>query len=240
MACPCCNTTAVRVLVDGEDISGRVNSISVDTAPDIQREPKSNDCIPLPNEWLYLYGPGKTTIQITAYPFVPPEDYTCGLICATNLSLSVPWKYIYDCRLESDCFLSDGNLGKKKGRWVGVPMKKKQVTVTGDIENNPKFIVDGCGISAPKFSIQANQFATYTAQMTTQYAHLKYVGGPIAFDSDAVDTPFKVSVTAQVGCGGFSDVDAYLTGFSMTYNPPQAPTIQYSFETLFSVCPGTC
>jgi hypothetical protein len=240
MACPCCNTTAVRILVNNEDISGRVNSISVDTAPDIQREPKSNDCIPLPNEWLYLYGPGKTTIQITAYPFVPPEDYTCGLICDVNLSLNVPWKLIYDCRLDSDCLLADGGLGKKKGRWVMIPLKKKQVTVTGDLEGNSKFIVDGCGVSAPKFNIQANQFAAYKAQVTTQYNHLKYTGGPINFDTDEIDTTFKLSVTAQAGCGGFSNVDAYLTGFTLSYNSPQAPTITYSMETPFSICPGTC
>ena len=234
----------VSVKVNDVDITRQINAISVDTAPDINREPKSDDCIKIPDEWIYLYGPGKTTIQITAYPLEGDpgaKDYTLGLQCAATMSLSVPWKYVYDCRLESDCFLSDGSLGKKKGKWVGIPMKKKQVTVTGDISGADKlFVIDGCGISAPKFSIQANQFGTYMAQETTQYTHLKYTGTPVSFDSDQLDSPFKVSVTAQEGCGGFSDVDAYLTGFSLNYTPPQAPTITYNFETLFSVCPGNC
>ena len=241
MACPCCDSLNVKILINSQDITNQVNSISVDSVPDIQREPKSDDCISLPNEWLYLYGPGKTTIQVTAYPFVEGEDYTCGIPCNTSLSLSVPWKMIYDCRLSGLCVGSNGQTLTKKGRWVYIPMKKKQVTVTGDLgERNPKFIVDGCKISAPKFSIQANQFRTYTAQETTQYTHLKYVGTPIEFDSDELDNTFKISVTAQEGCGGFSELDAYLTGFSLNYAPPQAPTIQYTFEVPFSICPGTC
>lgn len=241
MSCPCCASINVTVSVDGADITRQVNAVSVDTAPDINREPKSNDCIAIPDEWLYMYGPGKTTIQITAYPLENEADYTLGLQCAATLSLSVPWKYVYDCRLESDCLLSDGSLGKKKGKWIGIPLRKKQVTVTGDISGAERlFIIDGCGVSAPKFSIQANQFGTYTAQETTQYTHLKYIGTPIQFDSDSLDSPFKVSITSQEGCGGFSDVDAYLTGFSLNYSPPQAPTITYNFETLFSICPGTC
>jgi hypothetical protein len=242
MACPCCRSADVKVLVNGNDITRRVNSLSVDSAPDINREPASNKCVPVGgNNWIYLFGPGKTTIQVTAYPYDDSSgDYRLGLECAVNLSASVPWKYIYNCSLESDCLLKDGKLGKKKGKWVLIPMKKRQVTVTGDLGNSTVFKVDGCSVSAPKFSVQASQLPTYLAQETVQYNHLNYTGTPIAFDTDKVTDPFMISVKSDGGCGGFDEIEAYLTGFTATYTPPQPPTVSYTWECPFSICPGNC
>jgi hypothetical protein len=239
MACPCCVTTLVQVLVNDKNISERVSAISVDSVPDIQWEPKSDDCIPQGTGWIYMYGPGKTTIQITAYPFDPPEDYTFGLPCATNLSVSVPWKQIYDCRVCSPCLMPDGTIGRKLGMWRAIPMRKRQITVTGDISNSPKFIVDGCPIPAPKFQIQANQHMVYLPQKAMQYNHLQYLGGPVAFDTENIKEPFTINIQTQEGCGGFTG-DAYLTSFTYSYTPPQVPTVTYSFDMMFSVCPGSC
>ena len=240
MACPCCVTSQVRIVVNGSDISQRVQSVSVDSSPDIMWEPESKDCIPQGTGWIYMYGPGKTTIQITAYPFEPPEDYTLGFPCATNISLTVPWKYIYDCRLCSPCFLPDGTIGQKRGLWKGIPMKKKQVVVTGDITSSPKFEVEGCPIAFPKFQVQASQQSIFLPQQSIQYNRLKYLGGPVPFDTLDLDGPFSVSIITQEGCGGFDNIDAYLTGFNVSYTPPDPTTVSYTMETLFAVCPGNC
>jgi hypothetical protein len=136
--------------------------------------------------------------------------------------------------------LPDGSIGQKKGKWVNLPMRKKQVTVTGDITNSTKFEVEGCPIPAPKFNLQASQQSIFLPQQAMQYNHLRYLGGPVSFDTEEIEEPFNISVVTDQGCGGFRNVEAYLTAFNFSYTPPSPPTAQYTMEALFSICPGSC
>ena len=241
MPCPCCVARDILVKVNGNDITHMISAVSVDTAPDVIREPLSNKCQVIPNEWMMMFGPGKTTLQITAYPFgegIPPN--LGGLGCATNVSINVPWKYIYDCRLDADCIDKNGQVAKKKGKWVLLPLKKKTITVTGDITRATGFKVDGCTIPAPKFSVQASSHQYYTPQETMQYSHLSYTGIPIPIDTDNLNTSFKVAILSGMHCGGFPEMDAYLTGFTFAFTPPSQASLTYSFEVPYSTCPGTC
>ena len=243
MSCPCCVTRDITVIVDDKDITHMVSAVSVDTAPDVIREPLSNKCQVEAGQWMMMFGPGKTTVQITAYPWGEggsPKPDMGGLGCATNVSISVPWKYIYDCRLDADCIDKSGKVSKKKGRWVLLPLKKKTITVTGDISKASGFTVDGCTIPAPKFSVQASNHQYYTPQETVQYSHLVYAGIPIKIDTDNLNTSFKVAILSGMACGGFPEMDAYLTGFTFSFQPPSQSSIVYNFEVPYSTCPGTC
>lgn len=239
--CPCCLTTNLKVKVNGEDISRMISAVSVDTAPDVIREPASTKCEVLPNEWMMLFGPGKTTVQITAYPFggnIPPD--LGGLACATNVNISVPWKYVYDCRLDADCVDKNGNISTRKGKWVLLPMKKKTIMITGDITGAQTFKVGGCTVPAPKFSVQAGVHQYYQPQETIQYSSLQYTGIPIQIDTDNLNSTFDLQIISDTHCGGFPKLEAYLTSFGFSFTPPSQSSVTYTWEVPYTTCPGTC
>jgi hypothetical protein len=242
MACPCCVSTDTRVYVNDKDITEMLNAVSVDTAPDVIREPLSSNCWPISGEWMTLFGPGKTSVQMTAYPFGGGNSFqpNLNLTCATSVSVSVPWKMVYDCRLSSNCVDKNGQIGTKKGRWVMIPLKKRTITVTGDISGSSAFVADGCTVPAPKFSIQAGPQRYFTPQETLQYSHLVYKGNPFEIDTDDLDSPYTISIVSAAGCGGLPSMEAYLTGLNFSFTPPSQSSVTLTFDTPFTVCPGTC
>jgi hypothetical protein len=237
MACSCCLTSETRVSVNGADISGQVNSINVDSSQEVLYEDSTDaSCSPMGSE-IYLFGPGKTTIQITAYPFEGEDDYTMGFECPISVSMNSGYRWVYDCRFCSECITSGGGKAKRRGKWRSIEMKKKQISITG--EPNALFDVGGCSLHLPKLSVQAGPHPAIYPQYSSQYSKLKYLGKPISFDSTDLSSPFTISVTMSQGCPGFSGIEANLTGFQFNFTPPQPPTVTYSFEAMVSVCP-TC
>jgi len=243
--CNCCVTYDSQIIVGDADISNQTISISVDSSQEIIWEDKTDqECDPLGDEKVYLYGPGKASVQITAYPFAQYTDYTFGFECPVSVNVNIPWRYVYDCRGCEPCIdPATGEQGiMRKGRYIGLPMKKKQISVTGDIENSNLFEVGGCAVPTTKFTLTAGPQSIITPQPTMQYSWLKYHGLPFEFDTDQVKTPFIITINNGSGCSwasGFRNVRAYLTSFSFSFAPPQVPTCSLSFDVLVSFCP-TC
>jgi len=240
MACNCCLAYGVRVLVGGIDITDHIQSVSVDTSTDVVTEPNTNkDCLP-DGGWVYMYGPTKTAVQIAAYPFDCVDDYTLGFDCPVNVSASVPWKHIFDCRECHPCYAADGTIaGYKRGVWRPIPMKKKQVTESG-ARGSTLFRFPDCATSVAKFELKAGPQAILMPQPTNQYSQMAYLGKPYAFDTEQSDTKTKITIDSTGRCGGirnFVDIDAYLTSFNFTFNPPAAPTVTYGFDLVGAVCP---
>ncbi len=238
MACTCCLASDSRVIVNDIDISQFVRAVSVDSNQEVLWEDSTNNtCEPIANQKIYLFGPGKTTVQLTAFPFGKNDsDYMMGFRCPVNINVSVPWKWVYDCRKCDDC-IGGAEGQKRKGKWMAIAMRKKQVTVTGDIGGSDLFVAEGCELRVPKFSFEAGPHAVTLPQYTTQYSRLRYNGGPMSFDTDNLSTAYTMSVAMNAGCPGFSKVTANLTGFQFNFQPPAPPTVSYTFETMLSVCP---
>jgi hypothetical protein len=235
MGCKCCITFNSRVAVGDADISQRLISVSVDTTHDVMFEPSSDqECVPDGN-WAYFFGPSKGNIQLSGYPFTVPEDMTLGFTCPVDISVQIPWKYVYDCRQCEPCIdpLTGNVAGTKRGRWVGIPMKKRQITITGDISGASSiFQPGGCAIPASKFNFQAN--SVIVPQATVQYAQLAYNGGPIPFNTQDIK-PFSIQVSA---CDfSLTNVVAYLTGFTFNFTPPKPAQVNYTFDMMVNLCP---
>jgi hypothetical protein len=240
MGCSCCLAADTTVTINGSNVSQQINSISVDSSQEILWETDTNkECAPT-GDYLYMFGPGKTTVQITAYPFAGADDYRMGFECPVNVNISVPWKWVYDCRFCEDCFSMGGTVSRRKGKWRSIPMRKKQVSVTGDISSaSALFEASGCELKVPKFNIQAGPQPVVLPQFSSQYSRLKYLGKPLAFDTDNLDPAYILSVVMGTGCPGLSNLSATLTNFTFAFQPPQPPTVSYTFESMLSVCP-TC
>jgi hypothetical protein len=242
--CGCCITLGTQVLVGQANISKYTISVAVDTTREILWEPtNTGDCIPDYNSPLYLYGPGKSVLQLSAYPWSnTAEEYSMGFLCPMDVNLQVGWKYVFDCRNMHECIdFNTGNktLNKVRGRWVGIPMKKKNITVTGGQESD-LFVFKGCSTPAAKFNIQAGPHAAMTPQVTRQYSGMEYKGLPIAFDTDNIKKKFNLTIESNEYCqwtSGFKDVEALLTGFTFSFQPPAPPVVTYNFEAVLSICP---
>lgn len=241
--CNCCLTLGSKVLVGDADISGYTISVTADSTRDVTWEPASQgECEPDFNNQMYLYGPGKSTLQITAYPFSnQAEQFNLGFVCPTDVSVQIPWKFIFDCRQCVDCIDIQTGLpgGKIRGKWVGIPMRRKIVTVTGDTENE-LFNFSGCPSPSSKFTLQAGPNVAIVPQATMQYNEMAYLGLPVPFDTTSASKIWDLTVTTNENCEyatGFSNVNAYLTSFVFNYSPPNPPTVTYNFDAIVSYCP---
>ena len=248
MACKCCVTWNADVragTVDAQgqttgmlDISNNTISISVDTTQDILNEYKSDDNCNLTDDMLYLYGPSKSVMQLEAYPFDTDNCYL-GFTCPVSVSVSIPWKYVFDCRLCVPCI--DARTGQptgahRRGWWRAIPMKKKQVVVTGD--TGSLFDFAGCAMPVAKYTLQAGPNPVITPQPSMQYTQAIYHGIPIPFDT-MNPNPFRLSIVPGQSCdwvASFTNVDAYLDSFSFNFKPPAPPTCQYSFSVMLPLC----
>jgi hypothetical protein len=244
MGCPCCVVTNANIVVGNVDIAEKVITVSVDTTQEVVWEPSSNtDCEQLPNEYVYLFGPSKTVIQLTAYPFEKPDDYLMGFSCPVSVNVSIPWKYVYDCRTCVDCIGQNGSKYKRRGSWRGIPMRKRQIAITGDITGSDIFEPSGCPVPAVKYTLQAGPQPVVIPQQTMQYSRLLYKGLPIQFDTEQLATPFTLTVEGGALCPSipkFETVQAYMTSFTCNIQPPQPPTVQYSFDLMTGFCLPDC
>ena len=239
MSCSCCLARGVTVSLGGSDITNQIVSVAVDTQNDIDMEPDTTNCVPNGN-WIYMYGPTKTAVQITAYPFTCPEEFTLGFDCPVNVNLQVPWKWIFDCRECWPCYTADGSVGgKKRGVWRPIPQRRKQVTEQG-ARGSSLFSFPDCAMGIAKFEYRAGPQAVLLPQPTNQYVSMSYLGKPYAFNTDTTSTPVKISINATGKCGNvrnFVDVDGYLTSFSFQFTPPNPPQVTYGFDLLGAICP---
>lgn len=247
MGCSCCVTYDSNILInDGSleyDITNDTINISVDTTQDyVWEDLTDEDCNPIGISKLYMYGPNKSTIQITAYPFRGYQDYTMGFVCPVNVNVQVPWKYVYDCRRCEPCI--DPETGTetgqmRRGGWAAVPMKKKIIQVTGDTEGVSLFSFGGCASPIAKYTLTAGPTSVIVPQPTMQYSQMEYYGQPLPFDTDNMKKPFIVNINTGDRCNwvtNFSNVKVYMTGFTFQFEPPQAPTVSYSFDAFPSLC----
>lgn len=241
--CNCCLTLGSQVIVGGADIGDYTISVSVDSTREVIWEPgNQGDCEPDYDDRVYMFGPGKSTLQVTAYPFSNQSaSFNLDFTCPMDVSVQIPWKYVFDCRQCTDCLdpATGQPAGKIRGKWIGIPMKKKSVTVTGDTDN-PLFTFAGCPSPASKFSLQAGPNVAIVPQPTMQYSEMSYNGLPISFNTEDASKIWELTVLTSPSCEfatGFSDINAYLTSFVFNYSPPNPPTVTYNFDAIISYCP---
>jgi hypothetical protein len=242
MGCSCCITYNSQIIVGGADISNDTISISVDSSQDVLWEDRTDqECNPIADSKIYLFGPNKATVQLTAYPFRGYDDYQMGFTCPVDINATIPWKYVFDCRGCVDCIDPETGAvtGQRRGRWVGVPLKKRIVQVTGDVDNVGIFQFSGCPSPLAKYTLTAGPQSVITPQPSMQYDRLQYSGIPVEFDTDNVKDPFVISINSGGACDwvtNFNNVSAYLTGFTFQFRPPAPPQVTYTFDAMPAYC----
>jgi hypothetical protein len=244
--CSCCLTLGSQVIIGEADIGKYTVSVNVDTSRDVQWDSISDKgCESSENApMLYKYGPGKATLQLTAYPFNIEDEYNLGFTCPMEVSMQRPYRYVFDCRQCVDCLDPKTGLpaGKVRGRWIAIANKKKTVTVTGDTESSAAkrlFNFTGCGTPISKFTLQAGPNVAIIAQPSMQFSEMEYFGLPLPF-STAENRIWDLTVRAGQSCNwvtGFTNVKAYLESFSFNFTPPNVPTVSYNFSVLVTYCP---
>jgi len=247
MGCSCCVTYDSNVIVnDGViayDITSDTINVNVDSSQDYFWEDLTDeDCDPIGDSKLYMYGPSKASIQITAYPFRGYQEYTMGFVCPVNVNVQIPWKYVYDCRGCEPCI--DPQTGQetgmmRRGRWVAIPQKKKIIQVTGDVEGVSLFSFGGCSSPIAKYTLTAGPSSVIVPQPSMQYSQMEYTGQPMPFDTDNMKTPFRISINTGEHCDwvtNFDDVKVYMTGFTFSFQPPNPPTVSYAFDAFPPYC----
>jgi hypothetical protein len=234
--CDCCLLTNAGVYESTLGLIDGVISVSSDVSVEMLFEdPAHNMCEE--DKTIRFFGPGKGSFQIQVYPFSSLDDFKYCLACPIELSVQTPWKWIYDCNKTIPCFNNSNKI--RKGAYVGIPMRNKTITVTGDLTDSIlPFEVGGCGVGVSKFNIQASNMPVVAPQQAKQYEWIKYTGAPIQFDTR---TPYVYSLQLRTGseCNDFSfpEVQAFLTGFQWSFTPPKIPTCTFSFEIIASLCP---
>jgi hypothetical protein len=245
--CSCCLTLGSQVIIGEADIGKYTVSVNVDTSRDVQWDSISDKGCETPENgpMIYKYGPGKATLQLTAYPFSIEDEYNLGFTCPMEVNVQIPWRYVFDCRQCVDCVNPRTGLpaGKVRGRWVGIGNKKKVVTVTGDVESSAAkrlFNFSGCPTPIAKFTLQAGANVAIVTQPSMQFFDMEYFGLPVAFNTMDMSKIWDLTVRTGQACSwvtGFSNVKAYLTGFTFNYQPPNVPTVTYNFDAMITYCP---
>jgi hypothetical protein len=228
------------------DVLDGVVSINMDTPINHDWYDGTDDECVEDGTYVDLYGPSVGTIALTAYPFDntsdDPHAYTMGFTCPVAINVSMPWEMKWDCRECYRCIdpLTGAEGEIIRGKWIGIPGKKRQVEVTGDISGIPIDLMEfgDCMHVIKRLNIDVNQVFTIP-QLTYGHRWFKFHGNPLPVDTDR-DWIYEFTVNYGVECAGLTpiSVDGYLVSFQFNYTPPQPPTITYNFQFQNPYCPS--
>jgi len=243
--CNCCIVYDLSVS-EGNAILTGVNSLNIDTNLTFDWwDETDNECNPY-NTKLDLIGPAITSLQLTAHPFdndsMEEYGYTMGFSCPFELSVSIGYKFINSCNECVDCIdpITGEVIGRRRGRWIGVPNRKRDIKITGNIDDIPSSLMEfGDRLyRVNKLNVQAGQQPFIIPPITYAYKSVKYKGGPLLVDTTQ-DFVYEFSVNSEKSCQGMlkvNNIEAYLTNFTWKFEPPNPPTCNYTFNWYTAFC----
>jgi len=194
MADDCCRLVGDLIL----DIDGCIISINSSTRPEIIKECGTD----------ILVGPTMGSVSITGYAVIPTEnDSGIHTGCAGRAGVSIPWVRRYDC---------DDNIVYMISAGQGASFVVGPVETLATLNNTT-------GRKYPTINANAGSGPATVYMLSEQedgYG-LKYIGGPIAFD-----TATTLQYANFIESGG---PILYLNNFSLEMTPGEIPVASYSF-----------
>jgi len=164
--------------------------------------------VEISDEGLILLGATINTLSISAYAFEPGGDFFLGATCPSAATAQVQWVQKYDCFNDKTHFIpkSGGKASISGGPITGV-----------SLECDPNIVSD-------VFSANASS-GPATPYITTERRdgfNLRYTGRPIPIESGSPQ-PYNLDL------GPLGPVQVFLQSFSLSVQPPQPATVNYSF-----------
>lgn len=162
---------------------------------------------------LVLIGQSVSTLNLSAYAYIPGNDPFLGASCAFSAQASIPWITKYDCATGQTHFIPK----------IGA---KASLTNYEDSGINTSIISLGCNPNIVNKSLSANASSgpaspvSYTDRKDGY--NLIYTGTPIPV-ATGVPQIYTISL------GPVGTIRGFLQSFSLTVNPPDVAKVQYSF-----------
>ena len=164
--------------------------------------------VELSDEGLLLLGATVNTLSLSAYAFNPGGDWYLGVTCPSSAQAQIDWVQKYDCVTDTMHFIPKAG---GKASITGGPIHG--VTLLCD----PNVVTDTFSASA-----QSGPSSHFIINERRDGFGLKYTGSPIQVNT-ASPRPYTISL------GFVGNISAYLQSFSLTVEPPQPATVNYSF-----------
>lgn len=160
-----------------------------------------------------LLGQTVSNLNISAYAFLPGNDRFLGASCPVQAQASIPWVTREDCNTGIVHF---------------IPRAGAKASITNRVSSgiNPAIVDLECnpGIVSKSFDANASSGPAspfFFSDREDGY-NLVYSGNPIAVQSGR---PQRYTISL----GFVGTINAFLQSFSLSVNPPQPATVQYSF-----------
>jgi hypothetical protein len=160
---------------------------------------------------LVLEGPTTGDLSISAYAPLFGES----LSCQGRAGCSFQWEQRIDCDSVSEAFVVHF-----------IPRGRSKAYSEGDVTNKISFTTAGIEYETFNASASSGPHTPYLKLTHTDGYDFRYTGGPIAITADTGKDSTSVSFFNSILPAGSS---LYLTSFNWEYNPPNVPTVNYSF-----------
>lgn len=174
---------------------------------------KTNKNVVVTEGGLVLYGPTLGDLSITAYSPLPTGTV---IGCPSRAGVGYEWDQRFDC--ESRDF-----------RVYFIPRGKDRAYIEGDAPSSQITMTSVNSYTTFSASAASGPFSLYLELTHKDGYNFRYSGPPIQIDSSngrsSTSVPFLASILPAAS-------RLYLTNFAWEYNPPNIPTVSYSF--LFS------
>jgi len=160
-----------------------------------------------------LLGETVSTLNISAYAFLPGEDPFLGVSCPLQAQASIPWITKFDCFTQNTYFIP------KIGAKASITNRGQSGISSSilDLECNPNIVSKS--FQADASSGPASPF--FFSDREDGF-NLVYTGNPI---SVSTGVPQRYSIDL----GFVGTIEGFLQSFSLQVNPPDVARVQYSF-----------
>lgn len=164
--------------------------------------------VEISDEGLILLGATINNLSISAYAFSSGGDWFLGVSCPSSAQAQLQWVQKYDCFNDQVHFIPKSN---GKASITGGPIDG----VT--LECDPNIVSESFSANA-----SSGPSSPYITNERRDGFNLRYTGTPISIESGS-PRPYTITL------GPIGTITAYLQNFSLTVNPPQPATVNYSF-----------
>lgn len=185
-----------------------VGLLSVNYSGIISANIDGGTTVEISDEGLVMLGATINTLGISAYAFDPGGDWFLGVTCPSSAQAQIQWIQKYDCFTDTMHF---------------IPKSGGKASITGgpihgiSLECDPNIVTSTFSASA------SNGPATvFITNERRDGFNLVYTGRPIPISS-ASPRPYIINL------GPVGSIRAYLQSFTLTVEPPNPATVNYSF-----------
>jgi hypothetical protein len=172
---------------------------------------RTNKNIILTEGGVLLFGPTLGDLSITAYAPLPISTF---ISCPGRAGVSYEWDQRLDC--DSYSYVKP----------IFIPRGKDKAYTEGDVPAGQISMIKYNDYTTFEASAASGPFTVYFKNDHSDGYNFYYSGVPLSVTPNSGKQSTVVSFLSGILPGGS---DLYLTNFSWEYNPPNIPTVSYSF-----------